>query len=221
MARVDILAAATTLHTSYSGMIPGGRVKYVGADILAILHRNGTLYIPGTDSQADWIRFNLPTTRRPGDFWGVFKGSPIAKDLWFYGFLKYAAWLATAMAPTRPRMIVGHSLGGAVAQVLAAYFQVPALTFAAPRPLAQTKAVAGAERVLNLAHPNDTVTRYPFAPDARTVGKVYRISQGAAGGLVHNLPTYAKYLRPDIAAGKLIPHWPLVESRSAARSGGT
>ena len=74
--------------------------------------------------------------------------------------------------------------------------------------------------VLNLAHPNDTVTRYPFAPDARTVGKVYRISQGTTGGLVHNLPSYAKYLRPDLAAGKLAPHWPLVESRSAAHSGG-
>ena len=208
MPSLKLLHAAQMVQTAYSGTVPGAAVRYQGADVTAVLHGDGTLYIPGTDSAADWIRFNLPTARVTGATFEVFRGRNAAKGIWFYGFLTFAASLAQAMRSTRPKRIVGHSLGGAAAQILAIHFGIPALTFGSPKPCASTGKLTGESEVLNLVHPLDRVPGYPFSGDARHVGN--RIILPATGsGYVHRVPHYMRFLQPELDAGRIKSDWPV------------
>ena len=205
----DILSAADRVQASYAGNLPDAICRYLGSDIQAVQTRDGTLFIPGTDSRADWVKFNLPTSRVAGRTYNVFAASPAGPVLWYYGFLRFAAWLAHAIGTKTPDNIVGHSLGGAVAQILAIHYGVPALTFGAPKVTVSPDRIAGEEMILNLCHPEDTVTKFPFDGHARHLGQVFVISPGGAKGLVHRLPLYKKYVRPDIAAAKVGATWPV------------
>lgn len=208
MPSLDILKAADRVQACYSGTLPDAAMRYLGSDITAVRTRDGTLVIPGTDSRADWIKFNLPTSRVEGRHFAVFGQSPVAKIRWYFGFLRFAASLAQSIGTKTPDSIVGHSLGGAAAQILAIHFGVPALTFGSPKVTVEADPIPGEDQVLNLCHPEDSVTKFPFDGQARHVGQVFRVSAGGATGLVHRLPLYKKYVRPDIAASKVGATWP-------------
>lgn len=206
MATLSILDAAALVQAAYGTGLRGVRRRYEGMGVRAALLQDGTLLLPGTDQASDWWRYNLPTAR----YLGKDKGfrSPAGEGLWFWGFLKFAQRLGSNMGTTRPSAIVGHSLGGAVAQILGVHFQVPVITFAAPKPCASAAALPGEGRVLNVIYPSDPVPRYPHRGDARHIGQRHMIGGPVARGFVHKVPDYVKYLRPDLAAGRLGDRWP-------------
>ena len=142
---------------------------YAGAPITGVLERldiDGVqsailmagdlkvLLIRGTNERRDWL-YNLDFRRDSycaGDSWS-----------WHRGFLAHAR-IAYAFAKGKGvQLVIGHSLGAAAMQIVAASLGVPGMGFASPRALYGLEGPPAGKQIVNFCRPDDIVTGLPFA----------------------------------------------------------
>ena len=192
---MKIAAAADLIQKAYDnklGALERVRIDMGGAQAMVL--KDGTLVIPGTNEMRDWADFNL--THSAGD----------SGRIWHAGFLKHARIVFPFAKGAGVKRVLGHSLGAASAQIVAASLGIPAICFASPRPIRGKARFKGEHRILNVCRFDDTACHLPFKfLGYRQLGKVHWVSpreQQSAGS--HKL---ADYLRA-MAKGKAHPALP-------------
>jgi hypothetical protein len=116
--------------------------------------------------------------------------------LWHRGFLAEAKRVVM-WAEKQPQVdiVTGHSRGAAVAQILSLMLGVPAVTFAAPRPLWFGSQPEGSHRVVNFCILQDPVAAGPVSRmlGFRHVGRVEWLDVPDVGaGEAHRIETYVQ-----------------------------
>lgn len=210
---MDILEAADWMDRIYADLnAPGVQTSISIETVQASFLDNGTLVIPGTNEPKDWLtNLNLFGPRDRDE-----AGMPVLQGdstlTWHAGFLRHARMVYAFAKPLKPKLIIGHSLGAAAAQIIGASLRVPTIAFASPRPLRERKSVevAGSDHVLNLLRLDDAVCHVPMALlGFRHVGKTLWMGrQGGEPGEDHRIPNYVGLLSDAIAQGKIDSHWP-------------
>jgi len=104
----------------------------------------------GTNERSDWCT-NLDIVPARG-----------ARYWWHRGFLRYAEAVYDFAREFSPRFVIGHSLGGATAQILSVSMPYASCyAYGAPRVRLGGGHVEGEGRVVVLNRPDDRVTRMP------------------------------------------------------------
>ena len=191
---MKLTMAADLIQRAYDGKL--GSLKSNEIDIQgaqATMLRDGTLVVPGTNEKADWVNFNFD----------VGKGD--SGRAWHAGFLKHAMSIYPFAKGAGAKLVIGHSLGAASAQIVASSLGVPAICFASPRPLRGRTRIKGEHRILNVCRVDDPVCSLPLQIlGFRQIGKACWLRPDdptEPGG--HNLKSYLKIMktgksRPDL-----------------------
>lgn len=141
----------------------------------AYMLNNGCLLIPGSNSLADYLRFNLriwnvgkrklslrEEARKLDVETGTHTG--FSRTVWHQGFFRHAntiyKWIGKDPHDW-PKLIVGHSLGAASAQILSKTWAAPAIGFAAPRTRKSSGKIALEELSLSICRDDDIVCFLP------------------------------------------------------------
>lgn len=144
------------------------------------------LLIQGTNEKRDWLAFNLRfwPRREEGD-----------RLAWHGGFLRYAQMVYAFAKYKDVKVVVGHSLGAAAAQIVGLSLGVPTIAVASPRPLHKDKAEES-DLIVNLCRTDDTVCDVPFSWwGYRHVGKVHWFTPASRhAGEDHRIPHYIEIL---------------------------
>jgi hypothetical protein len=156
-----IVAEALSLCTSYYGAsslrteteitLPASMIYAA----IAPVRGKRVLVIRGTSERGQWRRHNLAL-------------SPVVAHgdtrRWHRGFLGVAE-VVFAWVRDKPKLdcITGHSLGAAVAQIIAPSLGVPAIAFASPQPLYRDPEPPAGHMVLNICRGDDMVCALPFS----------------------------------------------------------
>lgn len=176
---------------------------------------DGTLVIPGTNESLDWVDFNLEAFNVIGAGQSMFttKMGDSGNYEWHAGFLEHAFRVYTFASILQPRLIIGHSLGAASAQIVGSSMGVPTLAFASPRPLRQRRRrrgetkqqPKGAGYVLNLLRSDDLVCDVPPRWLGFThVGQVVRMNPwGIHLGEDHRINHYMDAMKDRAVKPKL------------------
>lgn len=128
--------------------------------VQAYLTEDNILVILGTNEKSDWFRFNFNIGRG-------------ATHHWHKGFLAHAQVVYEFAKPLEPRLIVGHSLGAASAQIVGYSLGVPTIAFASPKPLVSaTRQIAYHKwtHIQNICREDDMICALP--PSFKHVGFV-------------------------------------------------
>ena len=127
--------------------------------VQAFVTADRILVIPGTNEPSDWFRFNFKVGR------GVTRA-------WHQGFLDHSRVVYDFAKSLNPRLIVGHSLGAASAQIVGYSLHVDTIAFASPKPLRYLPQMPshGFAWVQNICREDDMVCALP--PNFLHVGKV-------------------------------------------------
>ncbi len=190
--------AAALIQKAYDGKLGAllaNRIDHQGAQ--AMMLTDGTCVIPGTNEVSDWINFNFD----------VGKGD--SGRSWHNGFLRHAQAVYPFAKGAGARLVIGHSLGAASAQIVGVSLGVPAICFASPRPLRGRTRFKGEHRVLNVCRHDDAVCSLPLPIlGFRHVGKVHWISpreQQSEGS--HRLADYLRAMDKGTARPELPAEW--------------
>jgi hypothetical protein len=212
---MEILKAAEHVENAYyhrqrleiAAEIDLGRVQ-------AVLLEDGALVIPGTNEPADWLTNINVFGPRDAEEAGLPVRQGDSKLTWHAGFLDHAITVFAFAKPLRPRIkvVIGHSLGAAAAQIVGSSLEVPTIAFASPRPLRAKRnvPVRGEDNVLNLLRTDDAVCHVPMALlGFRHVGRTLWMDKRSIDpGEDHRIPQYLEVLEPAIAANLLPSAWP-------------
>ncbi|WP_172328549.1 hypothetical protein [Mangrovicoccus sp. HB161399] len=189
--------------------------------VQAAVTSDGTLLIDGSNEVYDWLGINIDV------FESVARQTAMGdsgKYEWHAGFLKHAqtvfAFASGLSSP--PKLIIGHSLGAASAQIVGSSLRVPTIAFASPltqriRRFKKTKRPQGRHWVLNIQRADDLVCGLPpkwlgFAH----VGNVLAMSpKGVHDGQDHSTKNYLNALRDGYMSKQLQKHLPLALGASA------
>jgi len=193
-----LTVAAELIQKAYDddlGGIERARINIDGAQAMVL--SDGTLVIPGTNEMSDWSEFNLVHAK--GD----------SGRIWHGGFLKHAKIVYSFAKGAGVKRVLGHSLGAASAQIVAASLGVPAICFASPRPIRGKSRFTGEHRILNVCRYDDTACHLPFVfLGYRQLGKVCWVSpreQQSAGS--HKLKDYLRAMDRGKSNPKLPDSW--------------
>jgi pimeloyl-ACP methyl ester carboxylesterase len=160
--------------------------------------RDGTLVVPGTNDTADWWR-NINVGR---------SGRGASRRTWHKGFLEHARVIYDYATPLQPKLVIGHSLGAAAAQILGVSWKIPAICFASPRPLRGRQRFPGEGNILNINRWDDIVTQLPPIVWFRHVGRVHRISPGETQSEgSHSIPDYLRAMSQGRVRPPLPDSW--------------
>ena len=214
MHRKSTSEAAALIQAAYSG-----HLRFTAANteqhIQAFITPERDLVIPGTNECEDWRRFNLQVhaprnARIPG--LKLLPQSHVGS--WHFGFLRHADSVYRFARRHQPRFIVGHSLGGAAAQIIGHRLHIPTITFGSPRVYkGRLPRVAGEGWVLNLCRSDDPVTGVPALSGFRHLGTVRSLKTGRqVSSRNHPIAEYARLL--EAATGerfaRIEREWPRV-----------
>lgn len=171
----------------------------------AYMLSNGCLLIPGSNSLSDYVRFNLRVIRAGAaqlklsfnkvGIKEVFSSAAQAgasRTIWHQGFLAHANFIYNWIGADQsqwPRLIVGHSLGAASAQILSKTFVSAAIGFAAPRLRKTNGRVQHDNLSLSVCRDDDVVCRLPLG--FHHTGQTRRlVHKKPNDGLNHNMEDY-------------------------------
>ncbi len=214
-AQITFLKAATLAQASYDpATLTGGTVRKTldQGDVQAVFLTDGTLLLPGSNSWADYLRFNLRLLNLGGAHLRLSDDKTergLAQITWHQGFLTYAKVVLGWMGDNgyRPTRIIGHSLGGAAAQILCKVYTVPTIAFAAPRTKSSSYAVNHNGLCVSVLRTDDPVTAVP--PGFSHLGLLMRLPPPhGQGTLAHNMRHYVDAVTYYSAAGMMPAHWP-------------
>lgn len=160
----------------------------------------GVLLIEGTNSLQDWFQYNF----------NLFVSTDVARGdsgaLYHAGFYNHAMRAYAFAKPFRAdiRVVIGHSLGAASAQIVGPSLGKPTVSFASPRPLLRGEPV-NPSLVTNFCRDDDLICRLPPGAFGGLIGYQHI---GAVVGLVpaaphvgedHRIDEYVEILTNEMA----------------------
>ena len=173
--------AAAKINLAYEGSLFAAH-NLDKSGVQAHFTKDGTLVVAGTNEWSDWWKFNFAVGRG-------------ATRPWHAGFLRYAQTVYTWVKAEGfdIKLITGHSLGAAAAQILGHSLPgVETICFASPKPLGP-KTHATISRVLNICRTDDLVCRVP--PHFGHVGGVEWIDPKHHFGEDHRIKHYIEAMK--------------------------
>ena len=179
-----------------------------GGDSRAYLLNNDFLIIPGSDSFADYAKYNF---RIAGIGRKKLKISTKTKKgesgtKWHQGFLKHAQEIQTWLGNRRPTLIIGHSLGAASTQILSMTYKVSGIAFASPRTHTGSNSGPNSKYCLSICRTDDPVCKVPSS--FNHMGRVIYLKHKDDRGLVrHNPWQYMKVLKKNTTPNKVPARW--------------
>ena len=213
----DIKLAAKMAEASYQGRtlpsLAAALHKELDEDDVEALFLNGDiLLIPGSNSLADYLKFNLRVLNIGGKRFRLKDDDTQAGasgTIWHQGFLRHAqkiyAWLEQERL--RPKYIIGHSLGAAATQILVRTYGVPGIGFAAPRPRRSKGAIKFSNLCLCINRDDDAVCDLPGS--FHHMGRVHRArAKRSVFGPDHSMKHYRRVIDEQQVAGLLGTRWP-------------
>lgn len=172
----------------------------------AYLLDTGYLLIPGSNGLGDYLRFNLRLFRigaRKFDLSSETTVKGHSGTIWHQGFFAHAKIIYDWMGARRPKLIVGHSLGAASAQILSKSWSRTAIGFAAPRPRKASGRILRDELSLSVCRKDDIVCKLPGT--FQRMGQTKMLAEkDAKGGLQHSMKCYIAAL-DNPAPGVSVP----------------
>ena len=210
MTSITVLDAAELAQAAYKGgQLPPVLMPINEGHVQAYFLKDGTLVVRGSDEAADYTKTNLVASKVKLSWAGMDAAAQAAR--WHKGFAKHAMVVIRHMGTRRPKLIIGHSLGGAVAQILGCIYNVPAIGFASPRPLVAKSRLAAEKLILNVVRNDDIVARVPPASMGfRWAGNSEVMhAKKTNKGEDHSMKQYMKLLKTEVAEGKVIKKWPV------------
>lgn len=213
----DIKLAAQMAEASYDGrrnasLATALRAELDDDDVQALFLKGDILLIPGSNSVADYLKFNLRVLNIGGKRYRLNDDdteSGASGTIWHQGFLRHAqvifAWLERERL--RPKYIIGHSLGAAATQILVRTYGVPGIGFAAPRPRRNRGAIKHSELCLCINRDDDAVCDLPGS--FHHMGHVHRArAKSSVFGPDHSMKHYRRVIDEQQVAGALGARWP-------------
>lgn len=205
---LSVMDAAQRAYLSYKAPKKLGAVAYKIGNVLAYLQADKTLVIVGTNDRADW-RDNFDIWAVKGSYHGAMN-PPVPAAKWHSGFLWHARQVVYAMTlyKQKPKYVVGHSLGGAAAQIVASHYQIPGITFGAPK--AMFGATLAHHTFLNVIYEKDLVPDWPeTSGNYQRIGKTEIISDdGVENWPYHRMQYYLGRTQRGIENGEVSARWP-------------
>lgn len=177
-------------------------------DARAYLLTNNFLIIPGSDSFADYAKYNL---RLIGVGQKKLKVSTATTrddkgHNWHQGFLRHSNEIQAWLGDRVPDMIIGHSLGAATTQVLSMSLKVSGIAFAPPRPYKGRSPVHSSKYCLNICRVDDPVCNVPRG--FSHIGKaIYLTPKSGKGVFRHKMHYYMKALQKNTTPKKVPGRW--------------
>ncbi len=178
-------------------------------EVQAHLTEDGILLLSGSNSLLDYAHFNLRVFNVGGR-----KFRLAAKDtergasgtLWHQGFLIYARAVFDWVGDRRPRILIGHSLGAAAAQILSKSWDRPAIGFAPPRPKKGGGAVAHDDKCLLICRVDDVVCS--LTPGFHHMGDARFLEPEAINwGGDHSMKNYIRILQKNVGPDPVPDSW--------------
>lgn len=180
-------------------------------DVQAHLLKNRILLIPGSNSAMDYLRFNVRLLNIGGKRYSVKNGATgtAIGRVWHQGFLAHAMHVYGAFKDTPPKLIIGHSLGAASAQILSLLWDVPAIGFATPRLYAGGTPVRNDRKCLCLWRGDDPVGTLP-GHKFRHAGKSVRLGRSLSMGVLNHSMKHYRAAISDPNHKSVVPSvWPM------------
>lgn len=210
MKSMSLMDAAGLARASYKGgaHLPPVRKPINEGHVQAYLLNDLTLVIRGSDELADYTKTNLVTSKARISWPGMSTAAQNAT--WHKGFARHAQTIAQSLGSLKPKFIIGHSLGAAVAQILGCVYGAPTIGFASPRPLSGKSPLKFEARILNVVRNDDLVCRVPPATlGFRRVGNTEVMHPKKTNpGEDHSMKQYIKLLKVELADKKIVKRWP-------------
>ena len=217
--RMDVQEAAAYAEASYA---PSTHSKTKNLEVISrdeqknddvqahYLPQKQILLIPGTNSLADWRRYNTRVVRIGSKRLKFSKNTTergLANAIWHQGFMAHArAVQQWQMANKFPiRFIIGHSLGAASAQILCKCYPIYGIGFAAPRTRPFDKPLRNDKLCLLINRHDDTVCGVP--DQFHHCGVVHQMTPRRKIGMDHSMPNYIAALPKAISDGQVPRKW--------------
>ena len=206
-----VIEAARIMAAGYA---PRGRLdvaRRLDRDgVQALLLTDRTLVVPGTNERMDWVAFNLRTMPRPSRALAATLRAGASGALWHGGFLRHAEILYDFAKERDVRLMIGHSLGAASAQIAGASLRLPVIGFASPRTKHGARRFPGEGWVLNVNRSDDLIGWLPPRGFGfRHLGSVHRLDPPQVNrGPDHGMAHYIRLLRHPVVGASLPRVWP-------------
>ncbi|UWQ92407.1 peptidoglycan-binding protein [Rhodobacteraceae bacterium M382] len=187
----------------------------------AYLLNNRCLLVPGSNSFWDYAKFNfrllnlgMPRlgfgSRNKTKGFGRGTAPPDKNGIiWHQGFLTHANHISKWIGNNPehwPRLVVGHSLGAASAQILSTIWTAPSIGFAAPRILKSKAPSTYRNLSLSICRTDDLVCRFPRGFERLGASRTL-IHKSPRKGLNHNMAAYIDAMHNRISGLGIPDHW--------------
>ncbi len=199
---MNLLKMAGHVERSYDQpeLLPATH-KIDTGDVRAYCLIDKTIVVPGTDQISDWWKFNLKT--KAVEWEELPTTAPGASGaLWHEGFLTHAKTIYKFAQETGGRRIIGHSLGGASAQIAGASLNLPVVTFGSPAPKLWRSKFPGEHRVANITLSEDPVANLRILRwvGFRNLGETFELPVAKKPEVQHSMKTYISIMRLGVFA---------------------
>lgn len=181
-------------------------------DVQALFLKGEILLISGSNSVADYLKFNLRVLNIGGKRFRLNDDDTEAGasgTVWHQGFLRHAQVIFACLESERlrPKYIIGHSLGAAATQILVRTYGVPGIGFAASRPRRSPGTIKHSDLCLCINRDDDKVCDLPGS--FHHMGTVHRTrGKGSLLGPDHSMKHYRRVIDEQQVAGLLAALWP-------------
>lgn len=174
-------------------------------EVKAYLLKNDYLLIAGSNSIRDYLQFNMRVFNVGGRKFDLRSTAttrmPDGAD-WHQGFLAYAHEIQEWLGDRRPRMIFGHSLGGAATQILSRRYKVTGIAFASPRVVRGLPEKRNYPYCLNVCRNDDPVCAWPKT--FSRIGKTIEVAPSRGSlRLNHSMSRYFAVLTKSKASAAI------------------
>jgi len=218
--KYDIALAAKMVEASYEIFRRPSARNSLRGNITGTLDRNHVqalflkqriLLIPGSNSIADYVMFNLRALNFGGkkyrlndeltETWGP-------GVIWHQGFMKHAKVITDWLKRNdyKPKFVMGHSLGAAATQIIVRTHDIPGIAFAAPRVTRGTVQPAPASKCLCLNRLDDKVCSLPSSFEH--LGEIHEAGTRQFLRFDHKMRHYKSMIAEEQRAGNLGTRWP-------------
>lgn len=212
MSKISLADAALLAQAAYkpaSIKSPGIADSLDEKHVQAHLTTNGILLLPGSNSLLDYAHYNLRVFNVGGSKFRLASKTTergASGTQWHQGFLKYSRVVYDWVGHRKPKLIIGHSLGAAAAQILSKSWNRHAIGFAAPRPKKGGGSVAHDDKCLLVCRLDDVVCS--LAPDFHHLGDARFLEPPAINwGGDHSMKNYIRILAKNKGPDSVPSNW--------------